>query len=493
MAPATNFTKDHLLSQIRHLEFKYLWQLLAAFILIPGPTLAAYTKFWRLYDVWKGQAHITAIELHRKHGPVVRIGPNHVSIADPSYIPVIYNIKENYIKSAFYPIQSTSWNKKTEMNIFSTQDPAFHRSERRKIASAYSLPNLLESETAMDSCINLFMERLDEYALNQKPIDLGTWLQYFAFDVRQKAWSIEQILTYAALCGQVPEYHKFLLGNPIFNAVIPAAETWNAVLVFTLKVINTRASIEHNGELINADAGGRDMLSQWAYVKSSDPLKMNTRDIVVGLSTNVFAGSDTTAIALRSIVYYLCKNPHCMAKVVQEIDGADEEGKLSTPITYKETTTVLPYFCAVLKEAMRLHPSVGLLMERHVPAEGVEMSGRFIPGGTIVGINPWVINRDKTMFPDPDDFKPEGWMTAAEGQLRQMDNIIELNFGGGARKCIGRNMSMIEMHKVVPQLLREFTVELTHPEKKWSTCNHWFVQQGDLICSLTRRAKKPSQ
>ncbi|KAF2180296.1 cytochrome P450 oxidoreductase [Zopfia rhizophila CBS 207.26] len=526
MAPASSLTTAHVIAQIQDLKLKQIWQFLAAFIFfrllwnkfqrhltsIPGPTLAAYTKFWRLYDVWKGQAHITAIELHRKHGPVVRIGPNHVSIGDPSHIQTIYNIKENYTKSAFYPVQSGTWNKKIHQNIFSTRDPAFHRSEKRKIASAYSLPNLLESEPAMDSCIRLFMEKLDEYAAEQKSIDLGAWLQYFAFDVVGEVTfakklgfleegkdvdgiikTIENILTYAALCGQVPEYHKFLLGSPLFNKMMPAAETFNAVLLFTLKAINTRASIKRDGELINADVGGRDMLSRWAYVKSSDPLKMNTRDIVVGLTTNVFAGSDTTAIALRAIVYYLCKNPSCMAKVVQEIDAADEQGKLSIPITYKETTTVLRYFCAVLKEATRLHPSVGLLMERHVPAEGVTMNGRFIPGGTIVGINPWVTNRDETLFPNPDDFDPERWLTVDDVQLRQMDNVIELNFGGGARKCIGRNISMIEMHKVVPQLLRQFTVELTHPEKEWTTCNHWFVQQSGLICNVTRRSKQTSQ
>ena len=33
---------------------------------IPGPKLAAYTKLWRVYDVWSGTAHLTAIKLHKK-------------------------------------------------------------------------------------------------------------------------------------------------------------------------------------------------------------------------------------------------------------------------------------------------------------------------------------------------------------------------------------------------------------------------------------------
>lgn len=295
------------------------------------------------------------------------------------------------------------------MNTFSTRDPQEHRDQKRKIANAYSLSNLLQSEDAIDSCSVLFMDRLGDFVARGEPVDLGAWLQYYAFDVVGEVTfaskfgflakgtdidgmmkAIEGMLTYASLCGQVPEYHKLLLGNPLFTMLMPAMETWNQVLLFTLKAINGRASIKRDGELINADEDGRDMLSRWAYAKSSDPDKMNTRDIVVHLSGNVFAGSDTTAIALRAIIYFLCRNPSTMAKVVEEIDNADRKGQLSQPISYKETSSCLPYMGAVVKEAMRLHPSVGFLMERHTPRQGATICGQYIPGGTIVGINPWV-------------------------------------------------------------------------------------------------------
>jgi hypothetical protein len=215
---------------------------------------------------------------------------------------------------------------------------------------------------------------------------------------------------------------------------------------------------------------------------------MNTRDIIVHLSTNVFAGSDTTAIALRAIVYFLCRHPDCMKRLVAEIEDADKLGKLSHPIGYKEATTMLPYLGAVVKESIRLHPSVGLLMERHVPAEGLAIHDYHIPAGTIVGINPWVTNRDATVFaPAPEEFNPDRWLAASEAQLRLMDNIFEFNFGSGSRKCIGRNISWIEIMKVVPELLRQYHVELTYPEKEWDICNHWFVQQEGVICNLIRR------
>ena len=392
------------------------------------------------------------------------------------------------------------------MNIFSTRDPQGHRNLKRKVAIAYTLSNLLQSEEAIDSCSTMFMSCLSEFASRQESVDLGAWLQYYAFDVvgelnfASKLGFLEQgmdvdgmmkaievMLAYGALCGQVPEYHKYLLGNPLFTMLMPAMELWDRVLVFTLKAINSRATISRNGELVNADEGGHDMLSRWASVKSSDPNKMTSRDIVVDLSANFLTGSHTTAIALRAVVYFLCRHPSTMAKALTEIDNTDKNGALSNPISYKEATTALPYMGAVVKESMRLHPSIGLIMERHTPKQGATICGQHIPGGTIVGINPWVIGRNEDVFLDAEKFKPERWLDASEGQLREMESLLSFNFGAGSRACLGKHVSLIEIHKIIPQLLRTFRVELTHPEKEWEVCNHWFVQQKGLICTVTQR------
>jgi cytochrome P450 len=495
---------------------------------IPGPTLAKWTKLWRLNDVAKGQSHMTAINLHKKYGPLVRIAPNVVSVGDPKEVKTIYGLTNAFTKvrssadtnlwqipilislfqSAFYPIQSISWMKKPQMNLFSTRDPIYHREQKKKVAGAYSLTSLLESEVAVDSCTELLQTRLDEYVANGKPIDFGAWLQYYAFDVVGEVTfakklgfldmggdvdgmmaTIEGILLYASLCGQVPEAHPFLLGNPLFPIILPSMESWNAVLTFTLKAINSRTSIKRDGELELTDDGEKAMLSRWAAVKNKDPLKMSTRDVIVHLSTNVFAGSDTTAIALRAAIYFLIKNPDKMKKIVAEIDAADKDGKLSDPISYKESITHLPYTGAVLKEAMRLHPSVGLLMERHVPPQGAEICGKFIPGGTIVGISPWVLQHDPAVYEDPESFIPERWLINDADKLAKMEASF-INFGVGSRTCVGKNISLMEMQKLVPQLLRRYKVDLADPKAEWTTSNRWFVQQHGLVCKLTKREGK---
>jgi hypothetical protein len=107
-------------------------------------------------------------------------------------------------------------------------------------------------------------------------------------DVDGMMEAIEGMLVYASQCGQVPEMHPWLLGNPLFPYILPAMETWNQVLIFTLKAINSRTKMSRDGELeLEENRVGNDMLSKWAAVKAFDPLKMSTRDVVVHLSTNV--------------------------------------------------------------------------------------------------------------------------------------------------------------------------------------------------------------
>ena len=65
---------------------------------IPGPTIAKYSSLWKLHNVWKGNHHQTALDLHRKHGSLVRIGPNHISVGDPSAIPLIYGLNKGFMK-----------------------------------------------------------------------------------------------------------------------------------------------------------------------------------------------------------------------------------------------------------------------------------------------------------------------------------------------------------------------------------------------------------
>jgi cytochrome P450 len=141
------------------------------------------------------------------------------------------------------------------------------------------------------------------------------------------------------------------------------------------------------------------------------------------------------------------RNPRTLAKVYEEIDTAIAAGKLSSPVKYTETTTQLPYLCAAIKEAMRMHPSVALSMPRHSPKEGIVLAREFIPSGYRIGMNPAVIHFDKEAFgQDADEYKPERWLVS-EKEWKAMDKHL-LIFGAGTRTCIGKNVSITFQYRL---------------------------------------------
>lgn len=74
---------------------------------------------------------------------------------------------------------------------------------------------------------------------------------------------------------------------------------------------------------------------------------------------------------------------------------------------------------------MRLHPGVGFPLERYVPQEGLKVDNLFLPGGTIVGMNAWVIHHDKLIFgEDAADFRPERWIEVDPEKLKAMEKCF---------------------------------------------------------------------
>ena len=126
----------------------------------------------------------------------------------------------------------------------------------------------------------------------------------------------------------------------------------------------------------------------------------------------------------------------------------------------------LPYFDACIKEGLRMHPVVGHIFERIVPASGLTLpSGDILPPGTIVGVNPWVIHYQERIFgAKPHEFRPERWLqgnnedkASYEQRLKGMKDA-DMAFGGGNRICIGRPLALVEVYKVVATVFGRYDV-----------------------------------
>jgi hypothetical protein len=150
----------------------------------PGPLLASFTNWWRLWIVYNRRPELSHIALHAKHGPIVRLGPNTVSFSDPKALKAIYGLNKGFIKSEFYPVQMAIAKGRRLPSLFSTTSESFHASLRRCVNSAFSMSTLIQYEPFVDSTTVLFLSQTEKiYAEKGEACDFSRWLQFYAFDV----------------------------------------------------------------------------------------------------------------------------------------------------------------------------------------------------------------------------------------------------------------------------------------------------------------------
>lgn len=267
----------------------------------------------------------------------------------------------------------------------------------------------------------------------------------------------------------MPILDRLLLKNPllcfldkhgIMSFTFPVVTFAKARMAERLEEMRAMKAKGENPATIT-DSGRGDLLSMFLKAKEDRPDFFHDRRVLTMAVSMAFAGSETTAISLAAVFYYLLKNRGCYDRLMSELDEAIDNGTVENRsdglVSWAESQR-LPYLDAVVKEAFRLHPAPGLPLERIVPKGGVEICGEMIPGGTIVGCNPWVIHRQPEVFgKDVEAFRPERWLDLDKETRKTMERCM-LQFGQGARTCIGKNISLLEIYKAVPSFLRRFEV-----------------------------------
>ncbi|KAK3387414.1 cytochrome P450 [Podospora didyma] len=487
---------------------------------IPGPALARFSNLPRLWWVYRREAHNVHIAQHRKYAaapanagsasaepgwaPLVRYGPNAVSVGSAAAVDTIYRMRgDPLLKSDFYSVIPPMRKGAILPTIFATQDEALHRVLKRPIASVYSMSNLVSFEPLVDRTIDVFRKELDSrFVATGETCDFGTWLQYFAFDVvgeitfskrlgfLEGGRDVEGIMAgiwrwfeYVAVVGQMPWIDSIWVKNKLLSRMRPAK--WSPMVQFANKREEERRAMS----AADKDKNDRDFLSRFVAAMEKDP-SIPPWALRAWTSSNIIAGSDTTAIYLRTMFHQLLTHPASMARLRAELDEATAEGRLSASTASWKQSTALPYLSACFKEAGRVHPPFGLHLERVVPPGGLDVCGRRLPPGTVVGMNAWVVHRDPDMFgPDADAWRPERWLEGDETRIKRMEASL-LTFGAGHRICLGKHISYLEIFKLVPTLLQGYDIELVDEGKTWTVENRWFVPQSGLNVRLRKREAK---
>ncbi|CAA6656218.1 unnamed protein product [Spirodela intermedia] len=129
----------------------------------------------------------------------------------------------------------------------------------------------------------------------------------------------------------------------------------------------------------------------------------------------------------------MMEKPEVMRKVQEELDAV--VGKDAT--VEESHLPRLPYLDAVVKETLRLHPALPLMVP-HSPSEPSELGGFHIPVGSRVLINAWAIHRDPSIWEDPSEFKPERFLTGdARLTITAAATASATFLRIGRRSCVG--------------------------------------------------------
>jgi cytochrome P450 len=148
----------------------------------------------------------------------------------------------------------------------------------------------------------------------------------------------------------------------------------------------------------------------------------------------LFAGHDTTTIALTFALHLLGRHPEVQDRVREEA-GAVLGGRAPTAADI----AALPYTAMVLKEAMRLYPPVYAYGRR---SAGPQRIGAYdIPSHSDVYVSQWVTHRHPEFWDDADRFYPERFTREREAARHRH---AYFPFGAGPRACIGQHFAMLE-------------------------------------------------
>ena len=421
-------------------------------------------------------------------GPVVRLAPNRYSINDPEASRVLLGHHNALNKSNYY----VAFGDPSMTNTFTELDIQIHAKLRRPTAHLYANTNLLSYEPFVDTCNNILLKRLRDYSWTGKRLDVRELMQYYAFDVIGEITmgsrfgmmeedgdstgvisALDQNLSHASRLGLIPELHY------VFFSVAKALKLKSPfanVLNFITTSIQDRAS----GRTKSPD-DREDFLDKLLPLEASG--KCTRYDTILACGANIGAGSDTTAISLTAAIAYLAMTPDALAKLREELDSADAPD----PIAFKDAQK-LPYLRAVVYETLRMHPAVGAPLTRVIGPDGAQLAGYFFPPGTEVGVNAWVVHRDTSIFgADADKFNPDRWLIDDSEKRANMERNW-LAFGAGPRVCLGKNISLLEMYKVIPQIVNKFDIKILDDSGKggysWKT--QWFTKQN-LSCVVKER------
>jgi cytochrome P450 len=161
------------------------------------------------------------------------------------------------------------------------------------------------------------------------------------------------------------------------------------------------------------------------------------------LRTMLAAGHETSSTSLTWALYHIHQDERIRSRVLEELAGAATPAEIAT----------LPYLGAVIRETLRVHPTVPIVLRRLTGP--LTVAGVACLAGDVVGIALPALHFNPDVWTNPDSFDPQRFLDTKPSPYQYAP------FGGGYRRCIGAAFAHNELAVAIGTILK--TLELRAP------------------------------
>ncbi|KAF9779050.1 hypothetical protein IL306_002819, partial [Fusarium sp. DS 682] len=166
--------------------------------------------------------------------------------------------------------------------------------------------------------------------------------------------------------------------------------------------------------------------------------------------------SETTATLLAGVTYLLLKSTAALARLQCEVRSSfASPDKIRGDLLHQA-----PYLRAVIK-GLRLFPPVPLGLPRTCP--GAMVDGKYVPAGTEVSVDNFVMSHDARFFPELNEFRPESWLEGQRGNNKEASRPFSI----GPCACLGVNLAYLESSLILATIVYTFDWELVDKSLDW--------------------------
>jgi cytochrome P450 len=404
---------------------------------------------------------------------VVRYSPTAVSIRDATAIQPIYSSSKEAgvftINDSYKPLLGIDPKTKQDVRSLVTMEEDAHAKLRRAVSGAFSPNSVAEMEHVLDEAITELLSTLDGAAsISGGVIDLSEILLFYSLDnatsmifgepgghlhsnsdVQGLGSLIRERFAHWGYWSSLPWLERVVTRNPISLYLQSTQQPADFVRQAGAKVAERLARPEELNEQ-------KDLLCGLIKAREKYPEVLHAKGLMGIVMSTISGAADTTASSLVGIFYFLSTHPRVLKNLRKELEGNGETKSPTPSVPRFAEMKKLRYLDAVVKESMRLFSLLNWPMERRVPQGGATFCGHYLSAGVSAGILPAVMHMDPSVYgEDITVFRPERWLTGDAELVRKMEASF-LGFSRGKRVCLGQNIAIMQLKKVVPALVGRY-------------------------------------